>query len=164
MLTIECAYADSVSCEAADASARAEAVALAIGSVRRIANIAKVDVYRYVENDAPGYGLGTPLRVLEQTPEEIDALWFTNVSLFVEETDEATFARRCGVAIRPGSHRGTIFLDDTRIELHYDACEPSALSWSLPRDLQLDPDDHAAIVEEVARDRGVSVRLGYRSA
>ena len=164
MLTIECAYADSVSCEAPDASARADAVTLAIASVRRIANIAKVESYRYVENDAPGYNLGRSLRVLDQSPEELDALWFTNVSLFVEEKDEATFARRCGVAIRPGSHRGTIFLDETRIELHYDACEPSSLSWSLPRGLQLDPDDHAAIVEEVARQRAVTARLGYRSA
>jgi hypothetical protein len=151
LLTIDCAYAEGATADAPDVEARADAIRIIVESVRRICVVTDVALYQYLENDDPAYRLGQPLRVTEQTAGEIDALWPSNVRLFVREQDPDLFIARSAVAIRPGCHRGTILLDHLRIELAYDACDPGALSWSLPDGVRLDPDEHAAILEAVAR-------------
>jgi hypothetical protein len=148
-LRIEEIFADGASAEAPSLEAREELLRIIIASVLQLAGVPSVSLYRYVENDHPDYALGTPFQVRDETWEELDRRWLENLRLSVVERDLDTFIRRCAVAIRPGCHRGTIFADTLRIELHYEACEPTMIAWTLPSGISLDPDEHASLLDEV---------------
>ena len=160
-LILDCAYADGASGEAPDVETRATAIRIIIESVRRIAHLGSIGTFEYLENDNPAYQSTRTLRVTHESTEEINALWFDNVRLIVRESDPELFISRSAVAIRPGCHRGTILLDTMRVELSFDACEPSAFAWSLPRGTELDPDHHASVIHGIIAKYGLRARFGY---
>ena len=162
-LLIEEVLSDTVGCDASDVAARVVALRIALRSIATLFERDGFQRLRYVENDAPGYVLGPDLRVTSETVEELDRRWLENLHLIVEESDRELFVQRCAVAIRPGAHRGTIFADELVIELTYEACEPTSLCWTLPNNLTLDPDEHAALIERSVGETGdVAVHFGYR--